>query len=78
MIMPNKVVKPNYSLLYIGGYILDTLVKKRRFMYLDELFSDVKVHISYPLSLERFLLALDFLYVVGKIELDNDKVLICA
>ena len=78
MILPNKVVKPNYSLIYIGGLTLDALGAKYKLMHIDELYTNVRQRISFSLSLERFLLALDFLYIIGKIELVNDKVLICS
>lgn len=77
MIMPNKVVKPNHSLLYIGGFVLESINKGNKKQYLDDLYSCVKSSMGFNLSLERFILTLDFLYIVGKIKLDNEVVVLC-
>jgi len=74
MVMGNKIVKIEDTLVAIGGYIIDIL--KENSMQIDELY--IKFNYKYPkkgISFERFIYAVDFLYMINKIELFNEDVL---
>ncbi|NMD52693.1 hypothetical protein HG547_13840 [Shewanella sp. DNRA4] len=71
MILPTKVVKPIDSLYCISAYVVD-LLDKYGAMDFDELLD--KLNVIYPkkVSLERLQQCLDFLFIIGKLELEDE------
>lgn len=71
MILPTKVVKPIDSLYCISAYAID-LHNKYGAMDFDELLD--KLNVIYPkkVSLERLQQCLDFLFIIGKLELEDE------
>ncbi len=78
MILPNKVVKTDHSLIYIGGLIVNELSNKSNPSNIDELYKTVTRQVTYRLSLERFVLSIDFLNIVGLVTIDNSEVMLCS
>lgn len=67
MILPTKYIPENYSLLSIGGLLIKRL---QRPMTITALWRKVKREQSIG-SFERFILAVDFLYLIGVVSLEN-------
>lgn len=66
MILPTKHLSPRRSLLGVGGLVLERLDQPRTITALWERAKRV----PEVGSLDRFILALDFLYALGVIEFD--------
>jgi len=74
MIMGNKIVKIEDSFVSMGGYILSILQKES--ISIDDLF--FKFNELYPkkeISFDSFLYAVDFLFMVNKIQIKENDVL---
>ncbi|WP_374989769.1 ABC-three component system middle component 6 [Humidesulfovibrio sp.] len=67
MILPNKHILPQDSLLGLGGVILQTLKQPMTITTLWE----VARRNSAVRSFERLLLALDFLYAIGAVDISH-------
>lgn len=73
MILPDKNIKLEYSLLNCGAIILKEATTPQT---LSCLWQQVKHH--EPLvNYERFILTLDFLYLIKAIDLNNGLILRC-
>lgn len=72
MILPSKTVKPVDSIFCIAPFIL-SLIKDKE-INLDELMELVNKTYPNKVSLEKFLLCLNFLFIVGKLEVNNEIV----
>lgn len=70
MIMPTKIVKPADSIISISAYILKIL--KNGSINTDDLIRELNEIYYKELSIEKMLLCLDFLFIIGKIRSDND------
>ncbi|MCB4758104.1 MAG: hypothetical protein LGB72_02530 [Sulfurovum sp.] len=73
MLMGNKIVKIEDTLITIGGYILQILKDKK--MSIDEIY--LKLREIYPkkdISFEIFIYAIDFLYMIDKLDLSQDDI----
>ncbi|MCB4774260.1 MAG: hypothetical protein LGB71_03095 [Sulfurovum sp.] len=71
--MGNKIVKIEDTLITIGGYILQILKDKK--MSIDEIY--LKLREIYPkkdISFEIFIYAIDFLYMIDKLDLSQDDI----
>lgn len=70
MIMPDKCISEEQSLLHLGGMLISLLYKP---LTISELWENVKdkTHMN---SFEHFVLTLDMLFVIGVIVLENDKI----
>lgn len=74
MILPVDI-NPTNSLYFTGGLILEKVESQNSFDFFD-LFNKTKE--SRNISLQSFILALDWLFLVGSIELDNKgKIIKC-
>ncbi|MFC1691833.1 ABC-three component system middle component 6 [Nanoarchaeota archaeon] len=73
MLVPNKYEDVSKNLLSIGAEIIKSL-RGRRNIYM--LYKKVTLARGdeYRLSFDKYLLALDFLYAMGKIELDDEDI----
>jgi len=73
MIMGDKIVKIEDSLFSIGGYILSIL--KNDSLSIDKLYENFSKQYPKKISFENFIYAIDFLYMIKKIEInDEDKI----
>ncbi|MEZ8148389.1 ABC-three component system middle component 6 [Enterovibrio norvegicus] len=70
MIMPNKIVIPSDSLIYISKFILENVSSDP--IDFDNLYENVNDVYPKTLSMERFVLCLNFLFIIGRIEESND------
>lgn len=69
MIMPNKYLKEEDTLLGASAVIFNNLEQKQT---LSELWEKVKDDNSVY-NFERFILSLDMLYILGFVEFDKNK-----
>lgn len=67
--MPNKYMRENETLIGVGSILLKHLSVERT---LSDLWDSVK-EISCVGNFERFVLGLDLLFVLGLVEINNDK-----
>lgn len=74
MIMPSKVVKPVDSLVSIGSSVLKIIAKES--MSLDELHEKLNEEYYKNISIEKLILSLNFLFVINKVEKDNETITI--
>ena len=70
--MPTKIVKPADSIISISAYILKIL--KNGSINTDDLIKKLNEIYYKEISIEKMLLCLDFLFMIGKIRSDNDFV----
>lgn len=70
--MPTKIVKPVDSIISISAYILKIL--KNGSINTDDLIKKLNEIYYKEISIEKMLLCLDFLFMIGKIRSDNDFV----
>jgi hypothetical protein len=70
MILPSKIVKPVDSLIYISSEILKTL--DSRSLTCDEILNDINKDVLKNVDLNKILLGLNFLYLIDKIERENE------
>lgn len=70
MILPNKFLEEKDSLLYVGALLLNKLDVPNS---VSELWNQVNDNKSVN-NYERFIIALDMLYILNLIELKNEKI----
>lgn len=70
MILPNKFLEEKDSLLYVGALLLNKLDVPTS---VSELWNQVNDNKSVN-NYERFIIALDMLYILNLIELKNEKI----
>ncbi|WP_366939710.1 ABC-three component system middle component 6 [Campylobacter concisus] len=68
--MPTKIVKPADSVISISAYILKIL--KNGSINTDDLIKKLNEIYYKEISIEKMLLCLDFLFIIGKIRSDDD------
>ncbi|MEZ8661763.1 ABC-three component system middle component 6 [Vibrio cyclitrophicus] len=68
--MPNKFVHPSDSLLFISKFVLEALCA--RDLHFDDLYDSVCKQYPKNLSLEKFILSINFLYITGRVEKSNE------
>lgn len=73
MILPTKHIRPDRSLLAVGG---DLLVSLSEPMTVSRLWDDVRSRRGHtgepaPINYDWFVLTLDLLFMIGAIELDR-------
>lgn len=64
MILPNKIINSNECIVSKTVYILDTLYYKKYPMSANELYDEIQTYFN---DLSDYIIALDILYVLGKI-----------
>lgn len=72
MIMPTKIVKPADSIISISAYILKIL--KNGSINTDDLLRELNMVYFKEITIEKILLCIDFLFIIGKIRSDNDVI----
>lgn len=71
----NREREPKYSLYYIGAKILEIL-KTYGDLTIEEIYNKIKK--SYDdLSIDYIYYALDWLYILSLIKIEQNKVIIC-
>ena len=68
--MPTKIVKPADSIISISAYILKIL--KNGSINTDDLLRELNMVYFKEITIEKMLLCIDFLFIIGKIRSDND------
>ncbi len=66
MLMPSKIVTPSDSIIYISKFILEKVGE--RSISLDSLYESVSKSYPKSLSMDKFLLSVNFLFIIGKLE----------
>lgn len=72
MIMPTKIIKPVDSLLSISATVLVILNNKR--LTVDDLLEEVNRTYYKKISIDKLLLCVNFLYLIDKVEADNETI----
>lgn len=73
MILPDKNIKLEYSLLNCGALVLESLEVPLTISALWGKLKDQKVFVGY----EKFILTIDFLYMINGIENENGLIRRC-
>ena len=73
MILPDKNIKLEYSLLNCGALVLESLEVPLTISALWEKLKEQKVFVGY----EKFILTIDFLYMINGIENENGLIRMC-
>ncbi|MFW3371622.1 ABC-three component system middle component 6 [Aliarcobacter butzleri] len=74
MIMPTKIIQPVDSLISVSSFVLDIL--KSEAMSLDDLLDKLNERYYKKISIEKLILCIDFLYIINKIESENETITI--
>lgn len=80
MLLPAKHIKLSESLIALGAFILRTLENPKN---IDQIWLEIKKinnssFLSVNHSYDNFLLSVDFLYIIGVIDIDNQgNIFIC-
>ena len=80
MLLPDKHIKVAESILGLGSALLGLLDRSKEVDELWSQFSSINDSELYPAhqSFDNFILALDFLYLVGAIEIREGEITKCA
>lgn len=71
MILPTKVIKPIDSLYCVSAYIVEIIQGQETFDF-DDLLDDLNKVYPVEVSIEKLQRCLDFLFIIGKLELENE------
>ena len=71
MILPNKHLRPDRSILGIGGEILEVLKDDQTVSELWHRVQERRDETTRPLSFDWFILSLSFLFAIGAVSLDR-------
>jgi len=74
MLMPTKIMKPVGSIFSISAYVIKVL--ELNDMSMDELIEEVNKIYYKEISLDKLVLSLNFLYLINKVELQNEIITI--
>lgn len=70
MILPTKTIEPVDSLISISAFIIEILISKS--MVVDDLLETFNKKYYKEISIEKMMLALDFLYITDSIICNNE------
>ena len=70
MLMPTKIVKPADSIIGISAYMRKIL--KNGSINTDDLFEELNSVYFKKITIEKMLLSLDFLFIIGRIRNEGD------
>jgi hypothetical protein len=73
MILPTKIVKPVDSLYCISAYVIEQL-KSYGNMDFDDLLDRLNTVYPKKITIEKMQQCLDFLFIIGKLELENETI----
>ena len=71
MILPTKTIKPINSIYCISAYIVD-LIKDKELVDFDDMLDELNYVYPKEISIEKLQQCLDFLFIIGKLELENE------
>jgi hypothetical protein len=71
MIMPSKYLKEDEALVGVGGILLQSIGGRRN---ISNLWEDIKINHALA-TFERFILALDFLFLLGLIDIKDNEII---
>lgn len=66
MILPSRTIKPVDSLLSIGAAVIEILIEGE--YNVEDLYEKHALKYEKKIDIEKFLLAINFLFVIGKVE----------
>jgi hypothetical protein len=72
MILPTKVLKPVDSLYCISAFVVEIMQSQQEGIEFDSLFDELNDIYSTEVSIERLQYCLDFLFIIGKLEIENE------
>lgn len=72
MIMPTKIIQPVDSLFVVSSYVLKEL--KNHSLNLDELLEKINEGYYKKITIEKIILAIDFLYLIGEIRSNGETI----
>jgi len=75
MLMPTKIVKPVDSIFTISAYLIKVL-QELTSIDIDSLYEKVNKEYYKKITFEQFLLSLNFLFIIKKVELKNETLTI--
>ncbi|AIL31968.1 ABC-three component system middle component 6 [Basilea psittacipulmonis] len=70
MILPSKTVAPVDSLICISAYVIEIL--KDKAMNIDELLELFNERYDKPISMDKMMLAINFLYLIDVVEYHDE------
>lgn len=70
MILPSKTIEPVDSLISISAIVIEIIQSNN--LSLDDLFHEFNKKYYKEISIEKLILAIDFLYLTGSIEDSNE------
>ena len=73
MLLINDLKKPQDTIIYCAACILFIFKKEDRNMEIDILFDVIKLEYNKNIAYTDFILALNFLYLLEKIDLDSKE-----
>lgn len=73
MILPSKNIKPVDSLICSGAYVMDIIINTGRLSF-DEVLSTLNNSYPKKLNPENLALTINFLYILGRIDIKNDEI----
>ncbi len=71
MILPTKIISPIDSLYCISAYVVEILINKKNIAF-DDLLDSINLAYPVPISIEKLQLCLDFLFIIGKLDFENE------
>lgn len=74
MILPSKNIKPIDSIICTGAYVMDIILNTGRLTF-DELLANLNTAYPKRINSEHLALTLNFLYILGRVEIKNDEIL---
>lgn len=78
MILPTKRIEPDRALLTVGAKVLEYLTEPKTVSRLwDELIKNQENGQSSIITYDWFILGIDFLYILGIIDLEQGKLRRC-
>lgn len=72
MILPNKSIKPVDSLFCISSFVIELLIKDE--LSVDSVHSELQKIYPKSVSVETVISCINFLYIIGKVEMENETI----
>ncbi|WP_404936355.1 ABC-three component system middle component 6 [Pseudoalteromonas sp. SG43-6] len=72
MILPNKSIRPVDSLFCISSFIVELLSKNN--LCVDSIHYELQKSYPKSVSVETVISCINFLYILGKVEMENETI----
>lgn len=69
----DKDANPEETIYYIACCVLE-IIKRKDYIDLDQLHRDISTNFNINLAYNNFISALDFLYLIEKLKIKNDRI----